>query len=472
MKALNTTQTKKIRPQPGPQEKFLSSLADIVIFGGAAGGGKTWALLMEPLRHLNNPNFGAVIFRRISTNITGEGGLWDTSRTLYPDVGGESGQHPRMHWKFSSGAKISFAHLQYDQDTQGWQGSQIPLLEFDELTHFSEYQFFYMLSRNRSTCGVRPYVRATCNPDADSWVARLVAWWIDQDTGFPIPERIGILRYFTRLGDEMVWGDTPAEVMAKASRIGLDGAASELVKSITFIPSTLADNAILMRIDPAYRANLLALPRVERERLLGGNWKVRPSGGTYFPRSSVQMLEAIPADVTTWVRRWDLAATPVSEVNNSPDATCGVLMGKRLNGTYVIADVIHMRATAADVRRAVLNVAMQDRAQFGRLAVIIPQDPAQAGKDQAQSYVAMLAGHNVRTVREGGDKQTRAEPLAAQWQVGNVALVAGAWNSGFLAEMDAFPEGDHDDGPDAASGAFTFLAGAGSALERARALVL
>jgi hypothetical protein len=72
-----------------------------------------------------------------------------------------------------------------------WQGAQIPLICFDELTHFRAHQFFYMVSRNRSTCGVRPYIRATCNPDADSWVANFLAWWIDPETGFPIPERAG-----------------------------------------------------------------------------------------------------------------------------------------------------------------------------------------------------------------------------------------------------------------------------------------
>jgi predicted phage terminase large subunit-like protein len=146
-------------------------------------------------------------------------------------------------------------------------------------------------------------------------------------------------------------------------------------------------------------------------------------------------------------------------------------MGKRADGRYVIADVQHMRAGAAAVRLAVRNMALQDRARFGRVVTVVPQDPAQAGKEQAQSYAAMLAGHTVAIRRETGDKQTRAEPLAAQWQVGNVAIVEAPWNSGFLSEMDAFPDADHDDCVDAASGAFTQLTNVGSALERARALV-
>jgi len=82
-----------IRPQPGPQMQFLSSQADIAIYGGSAGGGKTWGLLMEPLRHIGNGRFGAVFFRRTTTQITNEGGLWDESAELYPLLGG----HPRTH---------------------------------------------------------------------------------------------------------------------------------------------------------------------------------------------------------------------------------------------------------------------------------------------------------------------------------------------------------------------------------------
>ncbi len=470
---MSETKTKKpegkiIRPQPGPQEKFLGSAADIVIFGGAAGGGKTWALLMEQLRHIGNPLFGSVIFRRLSTNITGEGGLWDTSRAIYPDLNAVSGQQPRMHWKFPSGAKISFAHLQYDQDVNSWQGSQIPLLCFDELTHFSEYQFFYMMSRNRSACGVRPYIRATCNPDADSWVSKIISWWIDEDSGYPIPERAGKLRYFTRLGAEMIWGDTPAEVVARSGR-ELEGTGEDQVKSLTFIPSTLADNAILLKQDPSYKANLLALPRVERERLLGGNWKVRKTGGTYFPQAAARIINAVPDDVTHWVRRWDLAATKPHEGNTSPDASCGVLMGKRPDG-WVIADVRHMREDASEVRKAIQNTAAQDRLKYRYVDIAIPQDPGQAGRDQAQSLTRLLAGYNVTTPRETGAKEVRAEAFAAQWQVGNVSLLEAPWNAQFLAEMDGFPDADHDDAVDAAAGAFTHLTAAVSATARFRAL--
>ena len=158
-----------IRPQAGPQEAFLASSADIVIYGGAAGGGKSWGLLLEPLRHVtNNAGFAAVFFRRNTTQIRNPGGLWDESRTLYPLCGGRPAKAV-LEWRWPFGGLVKMAHLEHENTVYDWQGAQIPLICFDELTHFSKGQFFYMLSRNRSTCGVRPYIRATTNPDADSW---------------------------------------------------------------------------------------------------------------------------------------------------------------------------------------------------------------------------------------------------------------------------------------------------------------
>jgi Terminase large subunit, T4likevirus-type, N-terminal len=270
--------TRVIGPQPGPQTEFLSTQADIAVYGGSAGGGKSYALLLEPLRHITNPNFGAVYFRRTSVQVRNEGGLWDESIKLYPFAGGKPREHD-LWWRFPSGASVSFAHLEHEKNVYDWQGSQIPLICFDEITHFTESQFWYLISRNRSTCGVKPYVRCTCNPDADSWVAQLVEWYINPDTGYAIPERSGVLRWFIRLGEKIIWADSPEELSGYTNP--MDGETIP-PKSFTFIRSKLTDNQALMNADPGYLANLLALPLVERERLLNGNWKIRHTGQAFF----------------------------------------------------------------------------------------------------------------------------------------------------------------------------------------------
>jgi Terminase large subunit, T4likevirus-type, N-terminal len=100
----------RIAPQPGPQSLFLSTPADIAIYGGAAGGGKTFAELIEPLRHVSNKDFGAVIFRRTTPQITNEGALWDESTKLYPLLDAKPNQGV-LYWTFPSGATVSFKHL-------------------------------------------------------------------------------------------------------------------------------------------------------------------------------------------------------------------------------------------------------------------------------------------------------------------------------------------------------------------------
>lgn len=450
--------TTEIRPQPR-QERFLSSPADIVIYGGAAGGGKSWALLYEPLRHINTPGFGAVIFRSSMTQIREEGGLWDASMKLYKQFPKTRPiKSPKPYWQFPSGAKVSFRQISRDDDVYDWQGTEICLIEFDELTHFDKFQFFYMLSRNRSTCGVRPYIRASCNPDADSWVAEFIQWWWDPDTGYAIPERDGVLRWFARLNEEIVWGDTPDEVVEAANSLGYEVEIQrEDVKSCTFIASSVYDNAVLLDRDPGYLANLKALPAVERERLLHGNWKIKAARGLYFPRSTIpDILHDIPDDVVQWVRGWDLAATDTDE-GGDPAYTASILIGKRRDKSYVIADATNHRLKAEKVRALVKQCAVADKARHKRVRIRMSIDPGQAGKEQAQSYVKMLAGFSVSTVRETGSKVSRSEPFAAQWQAGNVAIVEGPWNETLLAQYEAFPESKFVDLVDAGSNAFNEL---------------
>lgn len=433
-----------IRPQEGPQERFLGSAADIAIYGGAAGGGKTWALLMEPLRHISNSGFGAVFFRRTTVQVRNEGGLWDESEKLYPVIGGAPREHV-LSWEFSSGATVGFAHLEHDKTVLNWQGSQIPLICFDELTHFSQKQFWYMVSRNRSMCGVKPYIRATCNPDADSWVAGFIAWWIDQETGLPIPERSGVIRYFVRINDKLIWADTPEELEAKHPGIP--------PKSATFIAASLTDNKALMEADPGYLANLMALPKVERERLLGGNWKIRAAAGLLFKRSWVRVVDAPPTDLRI-VRGWDLAGTPKTETND-PDWTAGTKIGvSRSTGRYIVLDHVRDRNTPHEIERLIRNTATQDGYS---VEVSLPQDPAQAGKWQAATFIKLLAGYTARATPESGDKATRFGPFSAQCEAGNVDVLRGEWNEEWFMNLEAFPEAVHDDDADSTSRAFNTL---------------
>jgi predicted phage terminase large subunit-like protein len=441
-----------IAAQPGPQTEFLRSGADICIYGGAAGGGKTAGLILEPLRHVSRvANFTAVFFRRTMPQITNPGALWDESLNFYPRLSGTP--HLRMReWRWPRGGKIKFSHLQFETTVYDWQGAHIALICFDELTHFSAHQFFYMVSRNRSTCGVRPYIRATCNPDADSWVADFLAWWIDPENGLPIPERAGVLRYFTRIAERVVWADQPEQLIALRGQDLPPGIEPPKPISVTFIPATVFDNPALLRVNPEYLAWLLSLPTLERERLLGGNWKIRPAAGLYFRREWCAVVDAIPADLDV-VRYWDLAATEKTEFND-PDWTVGIKLGRDTNGGYWLMDMVRARANPGDVERLLLNTAEQDgkkvRIGFG-------QDPGQAGKSQALHLVRSLGAFTVRPAPESGDKLTRFGPFSSQCRAGNVKILRGLWNEELFRVLEGFPDLAHDDEVDACSGALEML---------------
>ncbi len=228
-------------------------------------------LLAEPTRHCMKPGFRGTIFRRTFQQVTQAGGLWDESQLLYRPLGGKSREGNDLDWRFPSGARIKFAHLQHEKDKHAYQGGQLAYAGFDELTHFTESQFWYIVSRMRSMV-VNPYIRATCNPEP-GWVADLISWWINDD-GFAIPERSGVVRYLLRSDEsednEIVWGDSKEELIER-----FPGTEPDDIMSFSFIAASLDDNPKMLEKDPRYRAKLKALPRIERERLLLGNWRIQ-----------------------------------------------------------------------------------------------------------------------------------------------------------------------------------------------------
>jgi len=448
-----------IRPQKGPQERALASSADILIYGGSAGSGKSWALLLEAIRHKNVKGFNATIFRTQFTDLIRAGSLWEESFKLYGEIKGAEPRQGDKQWFFKGKdgsllSKVTFAYLN-DNNLQTWKGSQLCLIGYDELCDFSENQFFFMLSRNRSMCGVAPYVRGTCNPDPDSWVANFISWWIDQETGYPIKERSGVLRWMIRRDEKIYWADTKEELCEQFNLVTPEEKMEP--KSVTFIAASIYDNQELLKVNPQYLGNLKAMGEIDRERFLNGNWKIKAASGLFFRREQLgEILEYIPLDVTSWVRCWDLAATSSKEDENAA-CTAGVLIGKRRNGRYIVADVINKRMSAQDVRATILQTAREDYARFKRVKIRLPQDPGQAGKEQAQSYIKFLSGFNVVAVPESGSKETRAEPMAAQWQAGNFDIIKADWNTPYLEQLESFPEGRFKDMVDASANGFAEL---------------
>ena len=222
--------------------------------------------------------------------------------------------------------------------------------------------------------------------------------------------------------------------------------------SVAFIRAKVFDNPVLLQANPEYIPWLMSLPLLERERLLGGNWKIRPAAGLYFKREWCTIVEHAPADLEV-VRYWDLAATEKTELND-PDWTVGIKLGCDKNGGYWLLDLVRVRANPGDVERLIRNTAAEDGK---KVTIGFGQDPGQAGKSQAQHLVCALSGFTVRPITESGDKLTRFGPFSSQCRVGNVKILRGLWNEDLCRVLEGFPDLAHDDEVDACSRALEML---------------
>lgn len=430
-----------IGPNKGPQSDAFASSATITVYGGQAGGGKTYLTLLRFAVHADRyPGYAGIVFRREMPMVTVGGGLWEESMGIFPAFGAKPNSS-NFSWRFGNRSLIQFRGLQHAKDVLNYQGAQLAEFCFEEATHFEESQFWYLFSRLRTKCGMRARCMLTCNPDPDSWVRKLVDWYIGDD-GIAIPERAGNKRYFLRDGDELVWGDSADEVRARAPHLRQEPA------SLRFIPATLADNP---KGDPSYGSRLEQLPLVERERLKGGNWNIRPAAGNVFKRHWFEVLDAPPhpKDIVRVGRYWDLAATEPHAGNPNPDWTRGIKIARLKSGVFVVLDLVSTRSRPHEVDALIDATAQQDGMGC---TVGFWQDPGGAGKAEADRHRRRLAGYHVKVQSAGHDKVTYAKPTSSQAEGGNIKLVRGAWNDVYLSEHEAFPsKGVHDDIVDAES---------------------
>lgn len=447
-------------PTPYPkQREFMESQADITFFGGAAGGAKSWALLLDFCQPslIKNSNYGGIIFRRTFPQIRNEGGLWEESGKIYSPLGAIANQS-RLVWKFPTKATIRFSHLQHEKDVYSWQGSQLPRIGFDELTHFTESQFFYLLSRNRSPYGIPPKIKCTTNPDADSWVANFVEWYLDSD-GNPDPEKAGKIRYFIREEGEIIWGNSPEEISEKVNQ-DLES-ISQKIKSFKFLPASIYDNPELLNNDPGYLANLEALHPVEKARLLGGNWKARWASGTIFNREWFQIEN--PKQTTSLCRFWDFAAS-TKEINNQFDQekgfyTVGVLIGKVPGDPsyFQIKDIVIEKTAPGTLDDLVRKTALRDG---NRTKIRWELEGGAAASHFEELLKKKLRNFDAKGVRPLGDKVTRSINSARLAYNGNITLEKKPWNNEFLQAVQAFdgsPKPKTNDITDALNGAIAEL---------------
>jgi predicted phage terminase large subunit-like protein len=459
----NNVNTLVFEAQQGKQEMFLSSTADIVFYGGAAGGGKTFGLLLEPLRFIDNNLFKAIILRRTYSQIEEIGAILDDSKSIYPHFKAKLNQSS-LDWTFESGAVVGFGHLQHDKSVDNYLGARIPLIMFDQLEQFTERQFWGLVGRNSSVnCEqVKAYIRATMNPDPDSFIVKIIRWWID-DSGYPIKEHDGIIRYFIRSdsNDDLIWFDSSEACYNWLDDNGYkksNGKYKKNPKSFTFISATIEDNPAMLERDPDYEDNLNALQLVDRMQKLHGNWKIKAGAGNIFNRNWFNIVYNFPKRVVSMVRAYDRAGTVKNETKkgHDPDYTGTVLIAELEDGRYIILDAHEFRDTPHRVLERIKQLAIQDVNNYPEVPyqIALSQDPASAGIYEANDTVLELAGYNVYLKKADKSKVINAKPVSIQCERSNISVIQGEWTDNFLNQLHGFPDLPHDDMVDALSLAF------------------
>lgn len=413
-------QTKPITPQPGPQAELYACPANEVLFGGARGGGKSYALLIDWLRHVDEYGGKAkgMILRRTMPELED---LIEKSQEMLPQSGFEYRVQSKT-WRHPNGSTLKMRYLERDSDATRYQGHEYNWMGVDEAGNWKSPTGLNMLrSTLRDASGVQCRMVLTCNPGGAGHE------WVKSNYIEGCPEkRIRV--------DDHGW-------------------------SWCYIPAKFEDNKILQRSDPGYidRATQY-LPEYLRRAWRDGDWEILSESGMFFRRDEFRYVKSVPKLVQV-ARCWDRAATEPGESNPDPDWTAGVKIGRDDEDNYYVLDVARMRKRSAKVKQRIREYAESDGIEC---AVVLFQDPGQAGKGEADDMARELASFATYISRETGPKHVRWSPFSAAVQNGIVYLVEGDWNEPFISELAKLTDDEsdyaHDDQADAAAGAYNHVA--------------
>ncbi len=371
-----------------------------ILFGGAAGGGKSDALLMAALQYVHVPGYAALILRRTYPDLALPGAIMDRAHEWLQGTDAQWHEKEKT-WVFPSSATLSFGYLDGPRDHFRYQGAEFQFIGFDELTQFREQQYLYLHSRLRrlADSNVPIRMRAASNP-----------------------------------------GDIGHEWVKQRFVVSS-------VKDRMFVPATLGDNPYLDR--EAYIESLQKLDPITREQLLAGNWDVRPEGGL-FKRQWLELVDEVPANMPL-CRYWDKAAT-----EGGGDWTAGALVGLHKGQVYVL-DVKRAQLRPAGVEALIKQTAQLDGHE---VMIRMEQEPGSSGVDVIDHYARyVLVGYNFKGVKSTGSKVSRAAALSTAAEQGNLKILNGAFAGALIDEMVLFPtEAVHDDQVDAVAGAYNELA--------------
>lgn len=410
-----------IRPNSAKQELFLLTDRTEVFFGGAAGPGKSWGLLMSALQYADVPGYTSILFRPTLTEWHVSGLMTLAQEWLSGTPATWRGDTNTFY--FPGGGRLIFGFASCIADTFRYRSAAFQFIGWDELTSFTEDVYVRLFGRLR-----RP----------------------SKNIGMAAP-------------DGTTLKDVPLRMRSASNPGGLghDWVRTRFVNPDTrypdslFIPARLEDNPDMDAA--AYMRSLEYLPSSERQRLLQGDWDVRDEG-ELFQYQWFDLVDDWPKGIRA-VRYWDLAGTEPSTANSDPDYTVGLKLEIDRDRNFIVRHIVRGRWAPGTVQAVVRQTAEADGRE---VPIVIEQDPGQAGVDQVDRYKRdVLRGFIAKSQRPTGDKFVRAQPVAAAAENGFLKVVNGPNVREFLDECVSFrPKAPHDDCVDALSGAHSFLAGA------------
>ena len=350
-------------PNPGPQTDFLAASEREVLFGGAAGGGKSYSLLADPMRYFSNAAFSGLILRRTNDELRQ---LVSESQELYPKAyPGSKWQEKKSQWTFPSGARLWMTYLERPEDVMRYQGQAFCWIGWDELTqHPTSYSYLYILSRLRTTDPSLPLcVRATTNPGGPghAWVKKM---FID-----PAPAGQSFDATDLDTGQVLRYPDRHEK-------------AGQALFQRRFIPSKLSDNPYLAE-DGQYEANLLSLPENQRRQLLDGDWAVADGAAFSEFKQSVHVVD--PFDIPDNWTRFRSADYGYS----SYSAVHWYAIDPAYETLIVYRELYVSKHTGKDLGKAVLDAEQGDSIKFGILDSSCWHNRGSTGPSIAEEMIAM-----------------------------------------------------------------------------------
>ena len=338
---ISQTQDVIFAPNPGPQTEFLAASEREVLFGGAAGGGKSIGLLADPMRYFGIPAFNGLLLRRTNDELREL--VWK-SQELYPKAyPGAKWQEKKSQWTFPSGARLWMTYLERDDDVLRYQGQAFSYIAFDEITqHATPFSWNYMRSRLRTTDPNLPlHMRATTNPGGPghSWVKKM---FID-----PAPAGVSFDATDLDTGEVLRYPHSHPN-------------AGKPLFQRRFIPSKLSDNPYLST-DGLYEANLLSLPEMQRRQLLEGDWSV--ADGAAFAEFRVTHHTVDPFDIPPDWKRFRSCDYGYSSFS----AVHWFAIDPNFETLYVYRELYGSKHTGRDLAKAVMQAEINDRVPYGIL---------------------------------------------------------------------------------------------------------